>query len=60
MSRFRFPALPYLLRSSGYGKDNIKMGLSEIGWGVVDWIGLTQDMHRWNVLLNSVMNLRVP
>jgi hypothetical protein len=23
--------------------DNIKMDLLEIGWGGVDWIGLTQD-----------------
>jgi hypothetical protein len=40
--------------------DNIKMGLLEIGLGVVDWIGLTQDRYRWRALVNSVMNLRVP
>jgi hypothetical protein len=28
--------------------DNIKMDLSEIGVGVVDWIGLAQDRYRWN------------
>jgi hypothetical protein len=40
--------------------DNIKMDLSEIGLGVVDWIGLAQDRYRWRPLVNSVMNLRVP
>jgi hypothetical protein len=40
--------------------DNIKMELLEIGLGVVDWIGLAQDRHRWKALANMVMNLRVP
>jgi hypothetical protein len=40
--------------------DNIKMDLLEIGWGGVDWIGLAQDTDRWRVLVNSVLNLRVP
>jgi hypothetical protein len=26
----------------------------------VDWIGLAQDRNRWRVLVNSVLNLRVP
>jgi hypothetical protein len=40
--------------------DNIKMDLLEIGWGVVDWIGLAQDRNKWRALVNAVMNLRVP
>jgi hypothetical protein len=40
--------------------DNIKMNLLEIGWGGVDWIGLTQDRDKWRALVNAVMNLRVP
>jgi hypothetical protein len=28
--------------------DNIKMGLLEIGLGVVDWIGLAQDRYRYS------------
>jgi hypothetical protein len=40
--------------------DNIKMDLSEIGLGVVDWIGLAQSRYRWRALVNAVMNLRVP
>jgi hypothetical protein len=40
--------------------DNIKMDLLEIGWVVVDWIGLAQDKYRWRALVNAVMNLRVP
>jgi hypothetical protein len=40
--------------------DDNKMDLSEIGLGVVDWIGLAQDRYRWRALVNAVMNLRVP
>jgi hypothetical protein len=40
--------------------NNIRTDLLEIGWGGVDWIGLTQDRKRWGVLVNSVLNLRVP
>jgi hypothetical protein len=40
--------------------NNIKMGLLEIGLGVVDWIGLAQDRYKWRALVNAVMNFRVP
>jgi hypothetical protein len=40
--------------------DNIKMGLGEIGWGGVDWIGLVQDRDKWRALVNLEINLRVP
>jgi hypothetical protein len=40
--------------------NNIKMGLLEIGFNAVDWIGLAQDRNRWRAFVNSVMNLRVP
>jgi hypothetical protein len=40
--------------------DNVKMGLGEIGWGGVDWIGLAQDRDKRRALVNEVMNLRVP
>jgi hypothetical protein len=40
--------------------DNIKMDLLEIGLSVVDCIGLSQDRYSWKVLVNLVMNLRVP
>jgi hypothetical protein len=40
--------------------DNIKMDLLEIGLSVVDWICLAQDRYWWRVLVNAVMNLRVP
>jgi hypothetical protein len=39
---------------------NIRMDVGEVGWGDVDWIGLTQDMNSWITLTNVVMNLRVP
>jgi hypothetical protein len=40
--------------------DNIRMGLGEVGWGDVDWIGLAKDRNRWRAHVNSVLNLRVP
>jgi hypothetical protein len=40
--------------------DNIRMDLGEVGWGVVDWVGLAQDRNRWRALVNSILNLRVP
>jgi hypothetical protein len=41
-------------------EDNIKMDLREVGWGGADWIDLTQDRDRWQALLYTVRNLRVP
>jgi hypothetical protein len=41
-------------------EDNIKMDLREIGFGDVDWIHFAQVRDRWQVLVNTVMNLRVP
>jgi hypothetical protein len=39
---------------------NIKIDLQEVGCGCMDWIKLAQDRDRWRVLVNVVMNLRVP
>jgi hypothetical protein len=39
--------------------DNIKMGLGEVRWCGVDWIGLAQDRDKWKALVNAVMNLQV-
>jgi hypothetical protein len=41
-------------------EDSIKMDLREIGFGDVDWIHWDQDRDRWQALVNTVMNLRVP
>jgi hypothetical protein len=40
--------------------DSIKMNHLEMGWNIVDWIGLTKDRYSWRALVSSVMNLRVP
>jgi hypothetical protein len=41
-------------------EDNIRMDLTEIGWGGMDRIDLAQDTNQWRALVNTVMNLRVP
>jgi hypothetical protein len=41
-------------------EDKIKMDLQEVGCRGTDWIELAQDRDRWQVLVNVVMNLRVP
>jgi len=41
-------------------EDNIKMGLTEVGVNVVNWIQLAQDRVQWRACVNMVMNLQVP
>jgi hypothetical protein len=40
--------------------DNIKMDLTDIGLGGMDWMDLHQDRDLLRVLVNTVMNVRVP
>ena len=40
--------------------DNSKMDLKEVECGYMDWIELAQNKDSWWVLVNEVMNLRVP
>jgi hypothetical protein len=40
--------------------DNIKMDLRWIGWDGKDWVVLAQDRDQWRVLMNIVMNIRIP
>jgi hypothetical protein len=35
------------------------MDLRDIGWGGVEWSQLAQDRDRWQILVNTMMNLRV-
>jgi hypothetical protein len=39
--------------------DNMKMDFLEIGWGGMDWIGLSQNRDKWRAFVNAVMNLWV-
>jgi len=41
-------------------EDNIKIDLQEVGCRLMDWIQLDQYRDRWWVLVNAVMNFRVP
>jgi hypothetical protein len=47
-------------RTSRRWVNNIKMDLRELRWRGMDWIDLAQDRDQWRVLVNTVMNLRVP
>jgi hypothetical protein len=40
--------------------DNVKMDLSEIVWGGMDWIDLAQDKEQLRASVNTIMNLWVP
>jgi hypothetical protein len=40
--------------------DRIKMDLREIGWNGVDWMDMAQDRVQWRVLVNTLLNFRVP
>jgi hypothetical protein len=48
-----------LVRPRRRWQDGIKMGLSEIVWGYVEWTHLAQDRGRWRAVVNAVMNSRV-
>jgi hypothetical protein len=39
--------------------DNVQTDLRDIGFGVVDWIAVTQDVDKWRGLLYAIMKLRV-
>jgi hypothetical protein len=41
-------------------EDNIKMYLQEVGGGHGDWIKLAQDRNRWQALVGTVRDFRVP
>jgi hypothetical protein len=41
-------------------EDNIKMDLQEVKCGCMDWIELAKGRDRWRVIVNVVMNFRVP
>jgi hypothetical protein len=41
-------------------ENNIKMALQDVGCEVMDGVDVAQDRDRWQLLVNAVMNLRVP
>jgi hypothetical protein len=49
-----------LRRSRRSWKDNIRMGVREMGWEDVDLIHLAEDRDQWWALVNTVIKFRVP
>jgi hypothetical protein len=49
-----------LQRSRHRWVDNIKMDLTDIGFGGVGWIHLSQSRDQWLVVVNTVLKLWVP
>jgi hypothetical protein len=45
-------------RSRPRWEHNIRMYLTELGWGGMDWIDLPQDRDQWRALMNTVMRFR--
>jgi len=41
-------------------EDNIKMDLQEVREGREDWMELAQDRDRWQALVGTVRDFRVP
>ena len=41
-------------------EDNIRMGLQEVGAGYGDWMEFAQDRDRWQALVGTVRDFRVP
>jgi hypothetical protein len=39
---------------------NIKMDLRERGWDGMNWLDLAKDKDQWMVLVETIMNCRVP
>jgi hypothetical protein len=41
-------------------EDNIKMDFTEIRWGAMDRIDMSQDRDQWRTHANAIVNLRIP
>ena len=41
-------------------EDNINKDVQEVGGGCGDWMELAQDRDKWQALVSTVRNLRVP
>jgi hypothetical protein len=41
-------------------ENNIRMDLRKGGWEVVEWSHLAQDRDKWQALVKTIINFRVP
>jgi len=37
--------------------ENIEMFLQEVGWGSMDWTGVSRDRNRFGAVVTTVMNI---
>jgi hypothetical protein len=47
-------------RPTSKWEDNIEMDIRKIGWGVMDCVHLSLNKDQWKVVMNTIINLRVP
>ena len=45
---------------TGFGWGNIRRNLQEVGGDCGDWMQLAQDRDRWQALVSTLRNFRVP
>ena len=41
-------------------ENSIRVDFQEVEWGSMDWIALAQNRDKFRVLVNAIMNIRVP
>ena len=41
-------------------QNNIKMKFRELGWVVMNWINLAENMDSWRACASAVISIRVP
>lgn len=49
-----------LARAAHKLEDNVKMELQEIGWQGSNWLDLTHGRDKWQALVNTIKDLRIP
>jgi hypothetical protein len=48
-----------LLRPKRRWEDNIKVGLTEIGWKGIDWVNMARDSNNWQDAVETLLKCQV-